>query len=67
MSDGMRFDSVSDLAGWALQRVRKPDGGLFSRAEMRQEIKRLERVGALVLRYWPSGAVSIAEVKRGCF
>ncbi|WP_174874187.1 hypothetical protein [Vogesella oryzae] len=63
----MKFDSVSDLAGWALQRHRKEDGSLFTRAEMRQEIKRLERAGCLVLRYWPSGAVSIAEVKRGCF
>ncbi|EEG10285.1 hypothetical protein [Pseudogulbenkiania ferrooxidans] len=62
----MRFDSVSDLAGWALQCVRKPDGGLFSREEMRREVLRMEREGALVLRRWPSGAVSIAEVRRGC-
>lgn len=62
----MRFDCVSDLAGWALQRVRKQDGSLFSRDEMKREIQRMEREGALVLRRWPSGAVSIAEVRRGC-
>ncbi|MCP1289839.1 hypothetical protein NK214_06500 [Chromobacterium sp. S0633] len=62
----MRFDSVADLAGWALQHVRKPDGGLFTRDEMRREMLRMESKGALVLRRYPSGAVSIAEVRRGC-